>query len=157
MWFADCLSMLQDFRKSCRQNNRRCWPILCWASCHSHRNGNGMLLYVDLFASGQQLTSFRFPVEVIAPELSFPIITIPICLLIALNLLMHYFYACSVPPGFVEDRTRQLGSGVFWARKKGERLTDDVEWSSQVNITKAEVTQCSKCGQTRPEVCLAIL
>lgn len=89
--------------------------------------------------------------DVIAPDLSYPTISIPICVLITLNLLMHYFYVCTVPPGFAEDPSRELESGVLWARRKDRGLTGGVRWSPVVNITKAEVTQCSKCGQTKPE------
>ena len=52
---------------------------------------------------------FRLPVDVIAPDLSYPIISLPICTLIALNLLMHYFYVCTVPPGFAEDPPQEPG------------------------------------------------
>lgn len=97
-------------------------------------------------------------VDVIMPSLSYQIITLPVCILIAVNLHMHYYYVCTVSPGFVVDPPRDPGSGILWARRrrpgKGKALTGGggVRWSSEVNITRAEVTQCSKCGQTKPEV-----
>ena len=91
-------------------------------------------------------------VDVIAPDLSYPIISLPACLLIALNLLMHYFHVCTVPPGFVEDPPREPGSSLLWARRKDREPTVGVRWSTVVHVTKAEVTQCTKCGQTKPEV-----
>jgi palmitoyltransferase len=92
------------------------------------------------------------------PGLSYQIITLPICILIAVNLHMHYYYVCTVNPGFVEDPPRDAGTSILWARRtkpgKGKALTGGggVRWSSAVNITRAEVTQCTKCGQSKPEV-----
>lgn len=99
-------------------------------------------------------TSLRSSVDVIAPSLPYPIISLPVCLMIVLNLFMHYFYVCTVPPGFGEDLPQEPGSGILWARRKRRGPTAGVRWSPEVNVTKAEVTQCSKCGQIKPEVCL---
>ena len=41
---------------------------------------------------------------------------------------------------------QEIHSGILWAA--GAELTDDVRWIPDLNITKTEVTQCSKCGQT---------
>jgi hypothetical protein len=71
------------------------------------------------------------------------------CLLIALNLHAHYYYVCTVPPGFVEDPSREEGSSIFWAKKKPLR---GVRWSDTLKITAAAVTKCKKCGQAKPEV-----
>ncbi|KDR68556.1 hypothetical protein GALMADRAFT_78342 [Galerina marginata CBS 339.88] len=96
--------------------------------------------------------------DVIAPTLSFPILTIPICILIALNLLMHYYYVVTVPPGFIEDPPREPGTGLFWAQKtstkkgKQKALTGGVRWTSRgVKITPATTTKCQRCNKTRPE------
>ncbi|PPQ80293.1 hypothetical protein CVT25_003690 [Psilocybe cyanescens] len=95
--------------------------------------------------------------DVIAPDLSYPIITIPICILIALNLLTHYYYVVTVSPGFVDDPPREPGTGILWARKgtkKGKQrvLTGGVRWSTRgVKITPASHTKCWKCKKTRPE------
>lgn len=103
-----------------------------------------------------------YTVDVIAPNLPFPIITIPLCLLIALNLLMHYYYAVTVKPGFLGDPPHETGSGLLWAQRsdKGKRraLTRGVQWSSRgVKVTPAQYTKCWKCNKPRPEVsdCLA--
>lgn len=91
------------------------------------------------------------------PSLSFPWLSGPICGLIALNLLMHYYHVCTVPPGFADDPPREAGSSFLWAKKKGppnKRSPSGVTWSSpsEINITKAAVTKCKKCGQLKPEV-----
>ena len=102
----------------------------------------------------------KYSVDVIAPTLSFPIVTIPICILIAFNLLMHYFYVVTVKPGFLEDSPREHGSSIFWAKKgnrkgKQKTLTGGVRWTSRgVKVTPASYTRCSKCVKLRPEVCL---
>lgn len=94
--------------------------------------------------------------DVIAPSLSFPIISVPICLLIALNLHMHYFYAVTVPPGFLEDPPPETVNGFLWARKvkdKGkQRVSGGVRWTAQgAKITPASTTKCWKCNTLRPE------
>ena len=102
-------------------------------------------------------------VDVIAPSLSFPIISIPVCLLIALNLHMHYFYAITVPPGFLEDPPRDPVNSFLWARKvrdKGKQrmLTGGVRWSAKGSkITPASTTRCWKCKSLRPEVSFQFL
>ncbi|KAF4615737.1 hypothetical protein D9613_012465 [Agrocybe pediades] len=94
--------------------------------------------------------------DVIAPELSYPLLKIPICILIATNLVLHYYYVVTVPPGFVDDPPREAGTGLLWARKtdsKGKRaLTGGVRWTSRgIKVTPATYTKCLKCKQTRPE------
>ncbi|KAJ7500311.1 DHHC palmitoyltransferase-domain-containing protein [Mycena galericulata] len=91
--------------------------------------------------------------DVVMPSLRWPLITAPICVLIALNLLMHYYYAVTVSPGFVEDPPREPRDSVFWASKRRPRqggLTG-VRWSNELVITRATVTKCRKCGQSKPE------
>jgi hypothetical protein len=95
---------------------------------------------------------FRRTVDVIAPGLSYPWLTIPICCVIALNLHMHYFYVCTIPPGFVEDPPRQEGSRWLWAKRRSRRRLTGVRWSDNVRITRAMATKCRKCGQLKPEV-----
>lgn len=92
-------------------------------------------------------------VEVIQPSLPVPWLTTPICALAALNLFMHYYYVCTVTPGFVTDPPRQQGSGILWASR---RLVDmhltGVRWSDDVRITEAAKTRCQRCREMRPEV-----
>ena len=96
-------------------------------------------------------------VDVIAPSLPYPIISIPVCLLITLNLYMHYFYAITVPPGFLDDPPRDPPNSFLWARKvkdKGkQRMISGVRWSAKgTKITPASTTKCRKCSKFRPEV-----
>ncbi|TFK36733.1 DHHC palmitoyltransferase-domain-containing protein [Crucibulum laeve] len=103
--------------------------------------------------------------DVIARDLSYPLISIPICILIATNLLAHYFYVCTVRPGFIDAPPAEAGKSILWAkghadRGKGKgrirRLTalggsSGVEWSTELRITPASLTQCRRCGLQRPE------
>jgi hypothetical protein len=105
----------------------------------------------------------RFPmyvsVEVIWPTLSHRLFTTPICFLIAFNLYAHYYFVCTVSPGFVEDPPREIGTGFFWSVQKQEDKpgrslrSSGVKWSELLNITPASASKCRKCGQKRPEVC----
>ena len=70
---------------------------------------------------------------------------------------MHYYYVCTVPPGFVEDTPLEPGSNFLWAKKVDSGmprpLNGGVRWSTtEIRITKAAVTTCRKCGQSKPEV-----
>ncbi|KAF9479632.1 zf-DHHC-domain-containing protein [Pholiota conissans] len=94
--------------------------------------------------------------DVIAPNLSYPYISIPICILIALNLFMHYFYVVTVKPGFIGEPPVEPGTSFLWAQKPGKgkqkALTGGVRWTSKgVRITPAGYTKCVKCASTRPE------
>lgn len=100
---------------------------------------------------------------VIAPSLSYPIISIPICLLVTLNLYMHYFYAVTISPGFLDDPPRDSVNSFLWARKssldKGENTMIQGASRSEkgVKITPASTAECQKCEKLRPEVNLLIL
>ncbi|KAJ7301186.1 zf-DHHC-domain-containing protein [Mycena albidolilacea] len=93
------------------------------------------------------------------PGLMWPLISGPICVLIALNLWMHYFYVITVPPGFADDppvadsAKSSAQSSIFWASKKAPRCGElaGVRWSNELVVTQAGVTKCRKCGQQRPE------
>ncbi|KAH8112627.1 zf-DHHC-domain-containing protein [Phellopilus nigrolimitatus] len=100
--------------------------------------------------------------EVIQPSLRWPLLTVPIDALIALNLLGQYYLACSVSPGFVDEQPRTEGKSPFWARRRKSLLArtgaagiagSGVRWTEDaaVNMTRAHVTRCKKCGQIRPE------
>lgn len=96
-------------------------------------------------------------VDIIQPTLSIPWLTTPICVLIAFNLVMHYYYVCTVAPGFVDDPIREPGRGIMWAKKrtlKGSKALTGVRWTHEegIKITKALTTKCRKCGQIKPEV-----
>ncbi|KAI5119969.1 hypothetical protein M0805_004348 [Coniferiporia weirii] len=91
--------------------------------------------------------------EVIQPALRWPLLTAPLDALIALNLLGQYYLACSVAPGFVGDAPREE-EGLFWARRRkrgglGGRWSEGTD--AGLNITRAHMTRCKRCGQMRPE------
>jgi palmitoyltransferase len=97
----------------------------------------------------------KLTVDVIMPSLMWPLISGPICVLIALNLWMHYFYVVTVPPGFVDDPPLDSAPNrMLWASKKAPRHGEltGVRWSNELVITRAAVTKCRKCGQQKPEV-----
>ncbi|PPQ66674.1 hypothetical protein CVT24_008827 [Panaeolus cyanescens] len=145
----------------CAQRVFRCFKTLeRWGNYITGKAGPYFIaLAVGLIALG----TFCF-FEVIAPTLSYPIISIPICILIALNLYMHYFYVITVKPGFIDDshspsthynHRRSSSSSILWAAKKSKsskpKLTRGVNWTSGVKITPASTTVCRKCQKVRPE------
>ncbi|KAI0050411.1 zf-DHHC-domain-containing protein [Auriscalpium vulgare] len=90
--------------------------------------------------------------NVVLPNLPYPWITIPPCLLIIVNLYAHYYYVCTVSPGFASDPPAHTGHTFTWAKKHAtRRRPKGVQWSSSLNITPAHVTKCAKCGETKPE------
>ncbi|KAG0702825.1 DHHC palmitoyltransferase-domain-containing protein [Suillus ampliporus] len=91
---------------------------------------------------------------VIQPSLPLPWLTTPPCVLIAFNLFMHYYYVCTVPPGFVQDGALQPGTSWFWASpSRTSRLSSSgVRWSDRgITLLKASSTNCRRCGLMRPE------
>lgn len=93
----------------------------------------------------------------ILPSLPWPVVTNPLCVVIACNLFMHYYFVCTVPPGFSDDPQRPTRSGWLWAKRRATAgsgaSTGGVRWShDDVDITEAELTRCGKCGLMRPEV-----
>ncbi|KAJ7679345.1 DHHC palmitoyltransferase-domain-containing protein [Mycena polygramma] len=93
--------------------------------------------------------------DIIMPSLMWPLISGPICVLIALNLVMHYYYVITVSPGFAENppAVDSAPSSIFWASKRSPRRGEltGVRWSNELLITRAAVTKCRKCGQQKPE------
>ncbi|KAF8582995.1 zf-DHHC-domain-containing protein [Ramaria rubella] len=88
--------------------------------------------------------------EVIAPTLYFRIITIPICILFATNMFAHYYYVCTVAPGFANDPATTLeGNSWLWARKRRPRSA--LQWSNELNLSAPKYTKCKRCGEHRPE------
>ncbi|GLB40770.1 putative DHHC palmitoyltransferase family protein [Lyophyllum shimeji] len=95
--------------------------------------------------------------DVIAPSLPYPLITLPLCLLIALNLFTHYFYVCTVRPGFVDEPPAEPGRSILWARRsrlaKGRALTGGVRWSRsrrEHTIVGYVTAACSNTTTTVP-------
>ncbi|KAK7682474.1 hypothetical protein QCA50_014274 [Cerrena zonata] len=92
--------------------------------------------------------------DIIAPGLPWPWLTIPTCLLIATNMFAHYYWVCTIPPGFVTDGPHTSGTGLLWAKKRQSarnRQLTGVQWSDSTFVTKAAVTKCRRCGEMRPE------
>ncbi|KAH7884266.1 DHHC palmitoyltransferase-domain-containing protein [Phlebopus sp. FC_14] len=87
---------------------------------------------------------------VVQPSLAHPWLSTPPCLLIALNLVMHYYYVCTVPPGFIGDPPQCPGFGFLWASpSRGDgRLRTSLP---ELEIVAASMTRCRKCGEMRPE------
>ncbi|GJE89925.1 hypothetical protein PsYK624_060370 [Phanerochaete sordida] len=92
--------------------------------------------------------------EVILPTLRWPWLATPVCLLIAVNMFMHYYYVCTVRPGFVTDPPVQSDSGWLWAKRRKQsrsRPPTGVRWSEELHMTKPSLTKCKRCGEMRPE------
>ncbi|KAH9907095.1 DHHC palmitoyltransferase-domain-containing protein [Epithele typhae] len=83
---------------------------------------------------------------VIAPDLPLPLLSIPLCALIALNLFAHYYFVCTVPPGFVDDSPRQQSGSPKWLAVR--RAVMGVRWSDDVNVTRATTTRCKRCERS---------
>ena len=83
----------------------------------------------------------------------------PACILIAVNLVMHYFYVCTIRPGFLDEPPREAGTTFLWAQKRTQKgALTGVRWSSGgIRITQANTTRCSRCNKIRPEVCILSL
>jgi len=92
--------------------------------------------------------------DVVAPSLPIPWLSVPICILIATNLFVHYFYVCTISPGFVSDPPHTPGTSWLWAGKRTtprRRELTGVQWSDEVNVTRATTSKCRRCGEMRPE------
>lgn len=95
------------------------------------------------------------PVEVVLPSLRWPWLSWPLCILIATNMFMHYYYVCTVPPGFVGSSPATRRHSFLWAKRRQtakNRALTGVRWSEDVTLTKALLTKCKRCGEMRPEV-----
>ncbi|THU93705.1 hypothetical protein K435DRAFT_902875, partial [Dendrothele bispora CBS 962.96] len=73
--------------------------------------------------------------DVIYPTLPFELLTVPICIFVALNMFTHHYSVFTIPPGCGRSITVQNVSKA----------------SSMFNFTRAEIPMCRKCGQMRPE------
>ncbi len=81
-------------------------------------------------------------VDVISPSLPFPLLTIPLCVLVAVNMWTHYWWVCTVPPGFIDGDVSPI-RGLWAAKKKRVGVS--------ARTTRAVQTKCSKCSMMRPE------
>ncbi|KAH9042253.1 zf-DHHC-domain-containing protein [Lactarius pseudohatsudake] len=92
--------------------------------------------------------------DVILPSIAWPWLSTLPCLLIILNLFAHYYFACTVSPGFASDPPPRTGNSFIWAKKRQtphRPLTNGIRWSANLNITPASTSRCSKCGGSKPE------
>lgn len=100
------------------------------------------------------LNAFR-TVTVVQPSLPLPWLSTPPCLLIVINLFAHYYYVCTIPPGFIDDPPRYPGTTFLWASPSAQKAlsTPGVRWSSPgLEIVSASVSRCKRCRVLRPEV-----
>lgn len=99
-------------------------------------------------------------VDVIAPKLPLRIVTTPLCGLIACNILAHYYWACTIPPGFPDEYTRLSGTrsrpeaawGAFFiAPERSRQLDSGAQWT-QDDLLEGTPIRCTKCSIIKPEV-----
>lgn len=94
-------------------------------------------------------------VDVILPTLPWPWLSTLPCFLIIINLFAHYYFACTVSPGYAGEAPQRAGRSFIWAKKRRAyslSRANGVYWSSHLNITPASITTCTKCGKNKPEV-----
>ncbi|KAI0304530.1 DHHC palmitoyltransferase-domain-containing protein [Multifurca ochricompacta] len=91
--------------------------------------------------------------DVILPSIPWPWLTTFPCILIIINLLAHYYFVCTLSPGFASDPPQRAGNGFLWAKKRHTYTYTGhgVHWSANLNVTPASTTKCSKCGEIKPE------
>lgn len=77
-------------------------------------------------------------------------------MLIASNLLAHYYYVCTIHPGRPDDGLGTgEGQGWNWAPKRGGK---GVKWSPVALQTESSIRdgqalpRCTKCQGLKPEV-----
>jgi hypothetical protein len=147
------------------QTNRTLWRLddgsgrptfRCLRVCTFYPR-NTLLSYVSFIFQFffLNITTNRKSVDVILPTIPWPWLSVPPCILIIINLFGHYYFSCTVSPGFAGDPPRRVGHSFIWAKKRrthGRASSNGVYWSSHLNITPASSTKCPKCGETKPEV-----
>lgn len=106
-----------------------------------------------------QALLYLFIVDVIAPSLGVPLITFPVCALLAINLHVHYYYVCTVRPGFIDEPPQEAGRGLLWSirrdfhsKPRDGLLSGLSVGMPDVEVTVAETTRCRRCHKLRPEV-----
>lgn len=97
--------------------------------------------------------------DIIAPTLRWPIITTPICALIALNTLANYYWAITVPPGFADDdfrlsgykRSAPVGRWERWTTAPVRVQGHGSDFIRGHELEPARTGRCQKCGSIKPE------
>ena len=96
---------------------------------------------------------FFYLVTVVQPSLPLPWLSTPPCLLIVVNLFVHYYHVCTIPPGFIDDPPRYPGTNFLWASPSIPKSTLGARWSYPgLEILNASVSRCKRCGVMRSEV-----
>src|SRR5258708_2544994 len=99
-------------------------------------------------------------VDVIAPSLPLRIVTTPLCMLVACNILAHYYWACTIPPGFADEHMRLSGTRgrpeAAWrtyliAPERSGQPDSGVQWTRN-DLLEGSPGRCNKCGGVKPEV-----
>lgn len=83
---------------------------------------------------------------VIQPTLPYPWLTTPTCMLMAWNLVAHYYFVCTVSPGFIGEPSRYAGKGLMWASPSRNGGSFPLP-----ELVKARMSRCRKCHEMRPE------
>ena len=85
--------------------------------------------------------------DVVLPTLSAPVLTIPLCMLLVVNMLGNYYWACFMPPGVVGDEVARRRPWLYARKKRGDPVM-----RRNFAVTTARCTMCKRCRKNRPEV-----
>ncbi|KIY50472.1 hypothetical protein FISHEDRAFT_64693 [Fistulina hepatica ATCC 64428] len=83
--------------------------------------------------------------DVIAPTMRYPLLSIPACLILIINMVGHYFWVVMIPPGFVDVQFEHKYKWFYARRKDSSRVVRHFQ------LTPAARNTCRKCGRSRPE------
>jgi hypothetical protein len=115
---------------------------------------------VDMAPLEASMLTVLCTVDVIAPKLPLRIITTPLCGLVACNILAHYYWACTIPPGFPDEHARLSGTrsrpeaawrAYFLAPERSRDPNGGAQWT-QDDLLEWRPNRCKKCSSLKPEV-----
>lgn len=98
--------------------------------------------------------------DVVAPQLSWPLLQIPLCILCATNMLGHYYLACTVRPGTPDDmKGTGEETGWMWAQRRRHSPDLGVSWGDSrsragdwgTTIERGRIGRCKRCFKQKPE------
>ncbi|PVF99740.1 zf-DHHC-domain-containing protein [Serendipita vermifera] len=97
--------------------------------------------------------------DVIAPTLRFRLLSTPICALIALNTVAHYYWAITIPPGFADEDFSITGQRRHPHQSRWSRWLTAPTYSRSrgsdyipgLELETGRVGKCMKCGSVKPE------
>ncbi|KAL1748248.1 DHHC palmitoyltransferase-domain-containing protein [Schizophyllum fasciatum] len=84
--------------------------------------------------------------DVVLPSLSAKVLTVPLCIWLAVNLLGNYYWACTMRPGIVGDDQPRRRAWLYAAKKTGDPVM-----RRNFQVTPARCTRCKRCQRSRPE------